>query len=66
MIKGYRELNADEIAVMNNAKGQEADILAFLEEMSKEFDVDQRWLAIGRTHIQQGFMAVIRAITKPE
>ena len=28
--------------------------------------IDPRWLAIGRTHLQEGFMAVIRAIARPE
>jgi hypothetical protein len=27
---------------------------------------DQRWLAIGATQLQQGFMALTRAIAKPE
>jgi hypothetical protein len=27
---------------------------------------DPRWLAIGKTDLQKGFMAVIRAIAKPE
>jgi hypothetical protein len=29
-------------------------------------EVDQRWLAIGRTHIEQGFMAINRSIFRPE
>lgn len=28
--------------------------------------VDQRWVAIGATGLQQGFMAAIRGIAKPE
>jgi hypothetical protein len=27
---------------------------------------DARWIAIARTHIEQGFMALNRAIFKPE
>ena len=27
--------------------------------------VDARWLAIGVTHLQQGFMALTRAVAKP-
>lgn len=30
----------------------------------KEFD--QRWLAIGRTHLEQGFMAINRAVFRPQ
>jgi hypothetical protein len=28
--------------------------------------IDPHWLAIGRTDLQKGFMAVIRAIARPE
>lgn len=29
-------------------------------------EVEQRWVAIGKTHLEQGFMAINRAIFKPE
>ena len=29
-------------------------------------EIDQRWLAIARTNIEQGFMALNRAIFRPE
>lgn len=45
---------------------------AFVEKLNKaEFAVtsdqvpDKRWVSIGATHLQQGFMAVIRGIAKP-
>ena len=28
--------------------------------------IDQRWASIGVTHLQEGFMALTRAIAKPE
>ncbi len=28
-------------------------------------NIDQRWLAIGRAHLEQAFMAINRAIFKP-
>jgi hypothetical protein len=31
-----------------------------------ELKADKRWLAIARTHFQEGLMATVRAITKPE
>lgn len=27
--------------------------------------VDQRWVSLGATHLQQGFMALTRAVAKP-
>lgn len=65
LIKGYRELTQDEIDRMNSVKELEAMVLAAVEDMRLDSVVDGRWLAIGRTHIEQGFMAVGRAIARP-
>lgn len=64
-IKGYRELNETEIAVMNAIK-ETAVVVGELIDKVKEGDVDQRWLAIAKTNLQQGFMALTRAVAKPE
>jgi hypothetical protein len=29
-------------------------------------NVDPRWLAIGRTHLQEGLMALVRSVTQPD
>lgn len=66
-IKGYRELSEDEIAAMNQVKQRAAELSDLLESLAGDevLDVDKRWLAIGKTQLQQGFMAVTRAIAKP-
>jgi len=65
-IAGYRELTAQEIKYVNELKKAERLLLGRLEEMQIDIsDMDKRWLAIGKTHIQQGFMAAIRSITRP-
>jgi hypothetical protein len=61
-ISGYRELNADELKLVNQMKEIEERVLRVLDTL---VDVDPRWLAIGKTHIEQGFGAVNRSITKP-
>lgn len=71
MIKGYRELSEAEITRMNQAKTLEAAVLAFIkEEMAAatghEGVADARWLAIAQTDIQKGFMALGRAIARPD
>lgn len=66
-ITGYRELNESEISAMNTIKdegGRLADIISTMEDCS-ELNVDRRWLSIGRTHLQEGLMALTRAIAKP-
>lgn len=35
------------------------------EPLPKQAIPDQRWVSIGATHLQEGFMAVMRAIAKP-
>lgn len=35
------------------------------EAFSMGFDLDQRWISIGATDLQRGFMAVIRGIAQP-
>lgn len=65
-IKGYRELSQEEIDMMNEVKmfGPLFDeLFSRLEAME---ETDKRWLAIGKTDLQKGLMAVTRAIAKPD
>lgn len=67
-ITGYRDLTEQEIALMNEGKALAEQVGAFLEKVDGTAitpPIDKRWLSIGRTHLQQGFMAVIRAIAQP-
>ncbi|MFP3638133.1 hypothetical protein [Paraburkholderia sp. SIMBA_054] len=64
-IKGYRDLTPEEISSMNTIKDMAENIRVELEALESLPEVDKRWLAIGKTNLQQGFMAVIRSIAKP-
>jgi hypothetical protein len=64
-VKGYRELSLSAVARVNKNKVLEETILRILDELKADPEVDGRWLAIGRTSIEQGFMAVNRSIFKP-
>lgn len=64
-IVGYRELNADEIALMNEIKETGVDLGNLVSELELNDELDQRWVAIGKTHLQQGLMALTRAVAKP-
>ena len=78
-IKGYRELNQQEIDLMNEIKqkGVElGELVARLrvkpsnpdgqfEQPRDVVTVDQRWVSIGATDLQTGLMALTRAIAKP-
>lgn len=66
MITGYRDLTIDEINAMNYVKDQGQRLEHLIDEMLSQSDLDQRWVSIGATHLQQGIMALVRAIAKPE
>lgn len=65
-IKGYRELNEDEIALMNQIKEKGAELGQLVEELQGFGDsLDQRWIAIGKTDLQKGLMALTRGVAQP-
>jgi len=65
LITGYRELSAGEIAQMNRAKDIEQNLVGWIDELAAEKVADPRWLAIAKTDLQKGFMALGRAIARP-
>lgn len=65
-ITGYRQLTQQEVAAINYVKNVGNDIGRLLDEVANLPLVDMRWLAIARTHLQEGFMFITRAIAKPE
>lgn len=64
-IKGYRDLSEAEIALMNEAKELAAKVGELTDRIKATPGIDQRWLAIGVTDLQKGFMGVIRAVAQP-
>lgn len=64
-ITGYRELNESEIAAMNSAKDLARMTGFFVENLRHDAEIDQRWLSIAATDLQQGFMALVRSIAQP-
>lgn len=64
-IKGYRELNQDEINHMNLIKEKGIELDGLIASL-RALDADPRWLAIGTTDLQTGLMALTRAIAKPD
>jgi len=66
LIAGYRDLSQNEINLMNTIKNNGA-MLSDLVEMLRlaPGNIDQRWVAIGTTHLQEGLMALVRAVARP-
>lgn len=65
-ISGYVELDELEIALMNEIKALGPVIETTVKELRETEGVDQRWVAIGVTNLQQGLMALTRAVARPD
>lgn len=81
MIKGYRDLSQTEIDLMNEIKAQGvilgrlvAKLRAFptsapdmppFVNVDGRPSLDQRWISIGATHLQEGLMAITRGVAQP-
>lgn len=64
-VHGYRPQSSERIALVNANKRDEERILRQIDQMMAG-SFDKRWLAIARTHIEQGYMALNRAVFQPE
>ena len=64
-VAGYKPQGAEALAVVNGNKWLEELLLRRLDALAADPAIDKRWLAIGRTAIEQGFMAVNRAVFQP-
>ncbi|WP_027815012.1 Acb2/Tad1 domain-containing protein [Paraburkholderia bannensis] len=64
-IKGYRDLSQEEIDTMNAVKERAAMVGTLVEHLEGISTCDQRWVAIAKTDLQKGFMALVRSIAQP-
>lgn len=79
-ITGYRQLSEAEVALMNEGKALAEACGTYVAKLrthpaakpdqaptlpGEKPSLDQRWVSIGATDIQTGFMAVIRSIAQP-
>lgn len=75
-ITGYRDLTQIEIDLMNEIKSAAVVVEGLVEKLATWHYTtedgaltndrpDQRWVSIGRTELQQGFMALTRSVAKP-
>lgn len=65
-VEGYVGQIDDKITIINYNKEDEERTLRLLDTLAVRDDVDKRWLAIGRTHLETAWMAINRSIFKPE
>ena len=55
-----------EIGHMYSCKLMAESVRVLCENIEVIPDIDKRWLAIAKTDLQKGFMALVRSIAKPE
>ncbi len=64
-VSGYRAQSSESVALVNMFKAKEEALLRDLDAAKNDPNIDQRWLAIGRTALEQAFMAINRSVFKP-
>lgn len=65
-VHGYREQKQGSVDIVNAHKALEERCLRRLDELANDPEVDKRWLAVGRTHLEQAWMAINRSVFKPD
>lgn len=65
-ISGYRDLTQDEIDKMNESKRIGRELENMISDLRSDPSTDKRWVNIAETHLQQGIMAAVRSVAKPE
>lgn len=73
-VAGYQPQSDEKIDLANEGKELEERVLRWLEKLQivgnpsqgeAGFQIDNRFLALGKTNIQQGFMWAVRSIFQP-
>lgn len=64
-IKGYRDLSQSEIDAMNSVKALEADAAELFKQLQALPGIDQRDMALARTHFEDACIRVVRAVARP-
>ena len=64
-ISGYRELSQEEVDLMNEIKQKGKELGELVAKLRAAPELDQRWVSIGATDLQTGFMALIRGVACP-
>lgn len=64
-VAGYTKQSMTAVDQVNANKAVEERVLRIIDWLQKTGEGDPRWLAIARTDLERGFMALNRAVFKP-
>lgn len=65
-IKGYRDLDQEEIDLMNEIKSKGVELEELIDKLRSTKGLDPRWISIGETDLQKGLMALTRSVAQPD
>ncbi len=65
-IAGYRKMSEQELQIFEEIKQAEERTLRYVDGLRQFPDFDGRWISIAVTHFQQGTMALLRAVARPQ
>jgi hypothetical protein len=70
-VHGYTEQSQERVDLVNEGKQLEEQVLRYIEKVGAflgdaSTGEQRRWLAIGKTNIQTGWMAAFRSIFNPQ
>ncbi len=65
-IAGYRKMSEQELQIFEEIKQAEERTLRYVDQLRQIPDFDGRWISIAVTHFQQGTMALLRAVARPQ
>lgn len=63
---GYRELSGREQGMVNAVKRAEVEFAQLWATVATDGDTDKRQTALAKTHAQDAFSALVKAITRPK
>lgn len=64
-VQGYKSQSDENVQFVNRNKKIEELVLKIIDEHINRVGRDPRWINIAKTHIEQGFMALNRAVFVP-
>lgn len=65
-VAGYAPQSSRNVGLVNDNKVLEEQVLRQLDHLFSVEGLDKRWLSVARTHVEEGFMAMNRAVFQPK
>ena len=64
--KHFKQLTDEQLKLIDGITDVSEVVKQMIENIYCEGDIDYRWVSIAKTHFQEGFMAIKRAVARPD